>query len=267
MILIGEKLNSSIPKTLDAFQKRDEAAVIELILQQQAGGAAFLDVNAAICGNAECDVLLWVIGLIRTHSTCGIMIDTTNPTVMERALEAAGDCAVILNSATIDDRFDAVTALAKRSGAALVALPIDQDGMPHSAAEKCEKIDRLVAKLRHAGVADQAIYIDILVETLATDAQSGQNALAAIRHLAENYPTLKSTCGLSNLSFGLPRRALINNAFLATAVCTGLSSAIADPCSPSLRDTLAAANALAGLDDYCMQYITHIRQAQENPFG
>ena len=77
--------------------------------------------------------------------------------------------------------------------------------------------------------------------------------------MAENYPDVKTTCGLSNVSFGLPRRVLINTAFVSAAMAAGLSSAIIDPVSPAMRDAIAAARVVAGLDDYCMDYITYIR--------
>ena len=123
MILIGEKLNSSIPSTLEAFEARNEAAVLSLIQLQEKAGAAYLDVNTSLCANEQ-DALLWVAGLIRAHSKCGIMIDTADPEVMAQAVQAAQGTDFILNSATIDERFEEVTALAKKSNAALVALPI-----------------------------------------------------------------------------------------------------------------------------------------------
>lgn len=258
MILIGEKLNSSIPRAQQAFEARDAQAVTELIGMQAEAGAAFLDVNTAICGPDEREAMLWTIGLIRVNCDCGIMIDTADPEVMAAAAQAAGDRPLILNSATITDRFDAVTALAKESGAAIVGLPIDDD-MPHGLEEKCQKLDTLIEKLRTAGIPDDRIYADVLVETLATDGESAKSALGAIAHMARTYPDVKTTCGLSNVSYGLPRRALINGAFVAAAMAAGLSSAIIDPASPAMRDAIAAARVVAGLDDYCMEYITYIR--------
>ena len=151
-----------------------------------------------------------------------------------------------------------MTALAKESGAAVVGLPIDDD-MPHSLEEKCQKLDFLIEKLRAAGIQDDRIYADVLVEPLATDGGSAKSALGAIAYMAENYPDVKTTCGLSNVSFGLPRRVLINTAFVSAAMAAGLSSAIIDPVSPAMRDAIAAARVVAGLDDYCMDYITYIR--------
>lgn len=261
MILIGEKLNSSIPKTMEAFSAHDEAAVIGLIQAQADAGAEYLDVNTAICGGEELAAMLWVVALIREHSSCGIMIDTADPAVMAQAVQAAAGTPLILNSATLTDRFDEVTALAHLSGASVVGLPIDGE-MPHTLEEKCEKLAALVEKLRKAGLPDERIYADVLIETLATDGASAKNAVGAVQFMAQNYPDVRTTCGLSNISFGLPRRSLINSAFLSAAMMAGLSSAILDPVSPAMQDALAAAKVVAGQDDYCMDYITHIRSGE-----
>ena len=258
MILIGEKLNSSIPKTMEAFSAHDEAAVIGLIQAQADAGAEYLDVNTAICGGEELAAMLWVVALIREHSSCGIMIDTADPAVMAQAVQAAAGTPLLLNSAPLTDRFDEVTALAHSSGASVVGLPIDGE-MPHTLEEKCEKLAALVEKLRKAGLPDERIYADVLIETLATDGASAKNAVGAVQFMVQNYPDVRTTCGLSNISFGLPRRSLINSAFLSAAMMAGLSSAILDPVSPAMQDALAAAKVVAGQDDYCMDYITHIR--------
>ena len=113
MILIGEKLNSSIPRAQQAFEARDAQTVTELIRTQAAAGASFLDVNTAVCAASEQAAMLWTIGLIRENCDCGIMIDTADPKVMAAAVQAAGDCPLSRNSATSTDRVDAVTALAK----------------------------------------------------------------------------------------------------------------------------------------------------------
>lgn len=262
MILIGEKLNSSIPKTLEAFESLDERAVVSLINKQSAAGADYLDINTAICENSELERMLWVIDLVKKNSQCGIMIDSTDPDVVAHAVDAAKGRELIINSITLTDRFEELLPIVQKSGASVVGLPIDDD-MPHSFAEKCDKIDRLIAKLRESGVSDERIYIDVLVETLATDASNAKSAIDAAAYLAQNYPDVKSTCGLSNISFGLPRRAFINSAFLSAAVYAGLSSAILDPSSPSLQSALAAARAVAGQDDYCMDYITYVRSMEE----
>lgn len=261
MILIGEKLNSSIPSTLTIFENRDEAAVIGLIEKQARAGADFLDVNASVCADEQA-ALLWVLHLIKEHSACGIMIDTADTQVMAQAAKTVVGRELILNSATIDERFDAVTALARETGASLVALPISLEGQASTLEERCANIDLLIGKLRQAKIPDDRVYLDVLVETLATNGDSAKTAVSAIAYVAAHYPEVKTTCGLSNISFGLPRRALINSAFVSAAIFAGLSSAILDPASPAMRDALAAAKVVSGQDDFCMDYITYLREQE-----
>ena len=263
MILIGEKLNSSIPKTLEALNAKDEPAIVKLIKMQAEAGAAFLDINTAICGDEELEKMLWVIDLVQKHCDCGIMIDSTAQDVLVKAAAAVSGRPLMMNSTTITDRFETVVPLALRTGASLVALPIDDDGMPRTLEEKCAKIDLLIEKLRKAGIPDQRIFVDFLIETLATDGESAKVALAAISYVAKTYPEVQTTCGLSNISFGLPKRALINSAFVAAALVAGLTSAILDPSSPAMRAAFAAGQVVAGQDDYCMNYISFIRETEE----
>lgn len=258
MILIGEKLNSSIPKTMEAFSAHDEAAVIGLIQAQADAGAEYLDVNTAICGGEELAAMLWVVALIREHSSCGIMIDTADPAVMAQAVQAAAGTPLILNSATLTDRFDEVTALAHSSGASVVGLPIDGE-MPHTLEEKCEKLAALVEKLRKAGLPTSASMRTCSSRRWPPTARARRTRWARSSSWRRTTRTSGRPCGLSNISFGLPRRSLINSAFLSAAMMAGLSSAILDPVSPAMQDALAAAKVVAGQDDYCMDYITHIR--------
>lgn len=262
MILIGEKLNSSIPRTLEAFESGSEEAVAAIIRAQAEAGASYLDINTALCAD-ELGKMLWVIGLVKRHSECGVMIDTADPSVMAKAVQEADGRALILNSTTISDRFAEVVPLAVEKGAAVVGLPIDDEGMPHSLEDKCRKLDALVEKLRAAGIPDERIFADVLIETLATSNDSAKTALRTVAYMAERYPQVNTVCGLSNVSFGLPRRALINSAFLSAAYAAGLSSAIIDPASPAMRGAIAAARVVAGEDDYCMEYITYIRSLEE----
>lgn len=263
MIIIGEKLNSSIPAVFEWMAQADDTPLIELIKRQEAAGASFLDVNTAICGERELEQMLRMIALVKNHSGCGIMIDSTDPKVIQRAVQAAHGMNIVINSTTLTDRFDVVVSLALQTNASVVALPIDDDGIPHTVEEKCGKADALIEKLRAAGILDEQIYLDVLIETVATNFESAKIALQVIAYIFANYPNVKTTCGLSNISFGLPERALINSAFLSAALVAGLSSAILDPMNPTVRGMLAAANAVSGNDYYCMEYITYIRGREE----
>lgn len=261
MILIGEKLNSSIPSTLEAMQSSDTEKIIALIKKQADSEADYLDINTAICTGNETEKMLEIIALAKEHSDCGIMIDTTNPDVMEKAVKAAQGRDIILNSLTITDRFDKVSALALEHNCSVVALPI-ADSMPHTLEEKCKNIDILIEKLRGVGIADDKIFVDALTETLATDTENAINCLKAIEYTAKKYPKVHTICGLSNVSFGLPERKNINSSFISMAVFCGLDSVIADVSSPSLKASLMASLAICGEDEYCMDYITYIRERE-----
>ncbi|MBC8584111.1 dihydropteroate synthase [Youxingia wuxianensis] len=263
MIIIGEKLNSSIPRTMKALENHNEGYIKELIKKQDACGADFLDINTAMCADKELENMLWLIHLVKENCDCGIMLDSTDTQVIAKALPAASTREVIINSTTITSRFDQIIPLAKEYNAAVVGLPIDDEGMPHTLEEKLEKLDKLANKLRENDIADDKIYLDVLVETLATNGKSARDTLEAIRYISKKYPEMNTTCGLSNISFGLPKRGYINTAFLAAAVEAGLKSAIINIASESVQNTLYASLAVAGQDDYCMNYITYIRSQEE----
>ncbi len=258
MILVGEKLNSSIPSTLNAMQSNDTEQLTALIKAQSEAGADYLDINTAMCTGKELEMMIKIIELSVQHSVCGIMIDTSNPAVMEKALTAAGKRNVILNSLTITDRFDEVSDLALKYNCSLVALPI-AERMPHSLEDRCKNIDTIIEKLRQKGIPDDKIFVDTLTETLATDSENALACLKSIEYTAKNYPSVHTICGLSNVSFGLPVRKNINSSFMSMAVFCGLDSVIADVCSNALKTALISSLAVCGKDEYCMDYISHIR--------
>lgn len=259
MILIGEKLNSSIPSTLKAFEENDTQKIISLIESQSDAGAGYLDINTAICTGKELEKMLYVISLAKEHSECGIMIDTSNPDVMKEAVKAAEGRSIILNSLTITSRFDEVSSLAKELDCGVVALPI-ADNMPHSLEERCKNIDTVIEKLRQKGISDDKIFVDTLTETLSTDSENAMLCLKSIEYTAKKYPKVHTVCGLSNVSFGLPERKNINSSFMSMAVFCGLDSVIADVTSPSLKASLMSSLAICGEDEYCIDYITYIRE-------
>lgn len=263
MIIVGEKLNSSIPKTLEALNTWDTKTLLSLIEFQELEGAQYLDLNTAMCAQREQELLIQLVNLVQKHSSCGIMLDSTSPQVLRAAAAHVKGRPLIFNSLTLSERFEPVCQLAREYAAGVVALPIDT-AMPHELTARCNAVDTLIARLRENGIPDENIYLDALVETLATDAESARCTLDTIRYTREHYPQVHCICGVSNISFGLPKRALINSTFLNMAVYCGLDSAILDPTSISIQDTLAAAAAVCGQDEYCMEYITYIREMKEN---
>lgn len=255
MIIIGEKLNSSIPKTLEAMNSGDMPYLQSLACAQAEHGADFLDINTALCGPKQSEVMKQILEMVQKECTCGIMLDTTAPTLMKEMLPKVQGRNVILNSLTLTQRFDEVAALAKEYSCGVVALPIDNHGIPKTAQKRTGNSIQLIEKLLAHGIKAEQIYIDVLCEAMAVEDGAAMVTLQTIQGLKAQYPHIKTTLGLSNVSFGLPKRAVINASFLSAAIYCGLDSAIMDPTSPSLRSAMFAALALSGQDEYCMDYI------------
>jgi 5-methyltetrahydrofolate--homocysteine methyltransferase len=133
-------------------------------------------------------------------------------------------------------------------------LALDDKGIPGTVDRRLEIIRQLAARTREGGLPDRNLYIDPLVTTIATDIESGNNAFNAMRRIKEEFPDVHITAGLSNISFGLPVRSVINQAFVALALAAGMDSAILDPQDRNLRSIIYAAEMVLGRDRYCMNY-------------
>lgn len=263
MIRIGEKLNSSIPATQKMLESRDQEAVVALIEKQAQAGADYLDINTALCGDKELETMLWVMDLAIGHSDCGIMIDSPSTAVIKEAMAACKDRKLIVNSVTITDRIEEIAPLIAASGAGVVGMPVGGDGERGTLEGRMHNIALLVEKLRSYGIRDEQIYVDIMMEAAAFDSESPALALHVIGELKKRFGQVKSICGLSNVSFGLPGRVNINIAALSAGVFLGLDSAIMDVTSPKTRLAFLAADVVAGNDEYCMEYISYLREQEE----
>ena len=145
----------------------------------------------------------------------------------------------------------------------VVGLPIPKEGIPHTAEERVRYAGEIIEKFAQNGISQERIFIDVLVEALAVGDNNAVICLETLRLLKETYPNVKTTGGFSNISFGLPKRMVLNTAFLAMAMYQGLDSAIMDPAPDSMRKAYRAINALLGKDEYCMDYIDEIRGVEE----
>lgn len=264
MLVISEKLNSSIPFVLEAFQKKDDALLVDLIKKQQAAGATYIDINTALLQEEELSAMEYAIGLVMEHSDMGIMIDSPNVPVILKAVEAAKGRNIIINSVTLTERIDElIPLLVKDAKIMVVGLPIGKEGIPKTAVDRVKCAQELIEKLTDNGIVRERILVDVLVEALAVGDDNGKVVLDTIRLMKEAFPDVKTTGGFSNISYGLPKRMILNTTFLSMAMCLGLDSAIMDPAPDSMKKAYRAINALLGNDEYCMDYIDEIRQSEE----
>ncbi len=258
MIIIGEKLNSSIPSAFSAMQDSDEA-IISLIKLQSEAGAEYLDINTAMFEHREAEMMKRIAELTLARSNCGLMLDSPNPTVLSEVIENFAGAKIILNSVTADERIDELAPVAAKHGCGIVVLPMDTNGIPETAEGRLQCAKTAISKLTAAGVQEDNIYVDAICETLATCDTNAKTALEVISKI-KSETSAKTTCGLSNVSFGLPKRAVLNGAFLSVALYCGLDSAIIDPTSKEIRKSLFSGKAICGRDEYCMEYINFARE-------
>jgi cobalamin-dependent methionine synthase I len=188
-------------------------------------------------------------------------IDSPNPKALKKGLEANKNGKPIINSITDEkERFNAVLPLVVEYKTGIIALCMDDTGMPETVTDRVVIAERLIEKLTREGVALNDIYIDPMVRPIGTGSHYGVVAIETIRKVKAEFPEAHIACGLSNISFGIPARKLMNQAFLVAAVCAGMDGAIMDPLDNKLMSFLYASEALMGLDDFCMNYMMKFRE-------
>ncbi len=261
MIIISEKLNSSIPSSLKLMENGTDKEISDFIAFQCECGADYLDLNAAMCQD-EIGTAKRIADLIIKHGGCGIAIDSPSVSVMKELLEYInGRCDVLINSITLSERNENI-ALAEKYQTGIVAVLTDEAGIPDNAEKRLENADLIIKKLLDAGIPSDKIYIDVIAESAAVSDGAAFCALKTTRLIREKYEDVHITCGLSNISYGLPERKVLNSAFFAAAAVLGMDAPICDVTSPSIRRALASSGVLLGIDDYCMEYIEEMRSSK-----
>lgn len=266
MIFFGEKLNSSIPKTREAFEARDKEAILNLAKAQLDGGANYLDLNTAMCEN-EAETMIWVARLLTEELGCSLMPDSPDPDVIEELYSAVELKKSIINSITPEkDKFNKIAPIVKKYETGVVAMPLgglEGNAMPLDSGERAENADKIITNLNSVGIEDSRIYVDAIAESAGANFMSPAYALEAVRKVKDAHPDVHVTAGLSNVSFGLPKRQVINRTFLTLLMQNGLDSAILDTDNKDLMLAAVAAQMLLGDDEYCMNYLSVYRKLFE----
>ena len=260
MIVIAERINATRKRIAAALEKRDADRIAREARIQAEAGADFIDVNAASNPAREVEDLLWAVGVVQQATDKPLCLDSASPQALRAALGVVEGGAVMLNSVTAETaKMETVLPLAAEFGTGLVALTMDDTGLPATADQRVDIAGRLVEAAGAAGVGPEQLYIDPCIQPISTSPQQAPECIAAVARIMAAYPGVHTTCGLSNISFGLPQRGLVNRTYLACLIMAGLDSAIIDPTAEGMMDTACAADALAGRDESCMDYIRRMR--------
>lgn len=261
MIIIGEKINSTSTTIRAAMDALDTAAIQELAKRQIEAGAHYIDINAGMYIENEPEMLEWLVKSIQEVHDIPMAIDSPNPKAIERALKAYKNSRPLINSITAEtERFNSIVPLALEYNTGIVALCMDDAGMPGTADESLVIADRLITRLTKKGIAPEDIFIDPLARPIGAGPQFGSITLETVRKIKAAYPGVHITCGLSNISFGIPSRRLMNRTFLVAAIVAGMDSAIMDPLDRTLVALIYSAEALMGKDDLCAKYMAKYRE-------
>lgn len=263
MIVLGELINSTRKSVQKALAEKDEATIRRLAREQVETGADIIDVNTATSMEKEIDDMKWVIGLIydEVGEDVRIAIDTPNPKAMAAGLKIC-KARPLLNSVNNDPRQKEMIDIAKGIDGDIVGLPMGgKIAMPKTVEERLEETDILVNTLEKEGIDLNRLYIDTIVMTIGTNQEQGRAVIDSTREVKKRYGNkgVKTSVGLSNVSFGLPKRTLLNQAFLAMLLEAGLDMAFIDPRDEGMMDILRASEAILGADRNCLKYMRYVR--------
>jgi len=255
VLIVAERINTSRKRIRRAVEERDEAFIRKEASRQAAGGATHIDVNAGTSVENEADDLKWLVETVQSEVELPLCIDTASGAALKGAI-ALTDKTPIVNSITGEtERKAEILPVVVETGAEVVALTMDDSGLPEDLDGRLRVARDLVKELTGAGVEESKIHFDPLIRPISTNPEQAMLAVAAVRQLRAEFPDAGSICGLSNVSFGLPKRKLLNRTYLAMMVAAGIKGVIIDPTEPGMMSTLHAARAIAGDDEYGMEYI------------
>jgi 5-methyltetrahydrofolate--homocysteine methyltransferase len=262
-VIIGERINPTGRKqVLAALQQGNFDIVRQDATSQVAAGAAILDVNAGVPGVDETALLQQVMRAVMDVTDVPLCIDTANPEALEATLSLYKGKALV-NSVNGEDRsLAAVLPLVKEHGAAVIALCMDDDGIPKTPEQRLAVADKIIERAARLGIPAEDVVIDPLALTMGADSTAGRVALDALELIVQEFG-VNITMGASNISFGLPDRKYVNAAFIAMAIHAGLTCPITNPLVTEVMAAVLAADLAMGRDDYGMRWIQGYRQRQK----
>ena len=255
MLIIGELINASRKAIAAQIENQDAAAIQKVAQDEFAAGADYIDVNAGIFVGKEPEYLKWLVETVQTAVDAPCCIDSPDPTAIETALSVLKGTPMINSISLEKDRYDKLMPIIAGTDFKVVALCMSDDGMPETLEDRMAIADKLVDGLLQNKVKLENIYVDPLVQPLSVNKTFGVEFVNSIEKIMTTFPGIHTTCGLSNISYGLPNRKYLNQMFMVMAIAKGLDGAIIDPLDKRMMANIIAAEALAGKDNYCMNYL------------
>jgi len=260
MIIIGEKINATRKAIAAALEAQDADRIIKTARQQAEAGAHYIDVNGGSPRpGQEARNMAWLMELVQAHTDLPVAVDSADPEAVRVGLGMATK-KPILNSISLEkDRLEAMLPVLADADCMVVALLMNDGGTPCGVDDRLQSAGELVEKLLACGRKIDEIIVDPCFLPVSADPASGRNVIDAIAAIRKQWPEIHIGGGLSNISYGLPQRKHVNRAALAQCIFAGMDVAIVDPCDEDTMAAILAAEALAGRDEFCMNYVMALR--------
>jgi 5-methyltetrahydrofolate--homocysteine methyltransferase len=259
-VIIGERINPTGRKILAAEMAANDFTRVEADARAQvAAGAHMLDVNAGIPLADEPAIMAKAIQLVQSITDVPLSIDSSIVAALEAGLAVYKGKALVNSVTGEDERLESVLPLVKKYGAAVVAITNDETGISENPDVRFEIAKKIVERARDHGIPSSDIVVDPLVMPIGAINQAGVQVMRLLHRLRTELK-VNSTCGASNISFGLPRRDGINAAFLTMAIASGLTSAITNPLHIDTVKACMAADVMMGHDPDCARWIRRFRE-------
>lgn len=258
MIIIGEKINANHGRIKKALKDRDKDYLQRLCKEQEEAGANYIDVNVGMgeeSAHYEISMMIWLVKALEEITDKPLCIDSSRPEVIKAGVEACSKTAPMINSVNGNvSKMDAIYPIASKYETSLIALPINDNGIPKTPGDRIKVCRHMLERATEAGISPELIYFDPLVVPIATEELQGKITLDTLAAIKTMIKEVKTVLGLSNVSHGLPRRSLINRAFISMAIGMGLDAAILNTSDDKLMSLVRAAEVVAGKDRRCRRY-------------
>lgn len=265
MIIIGEKINGTIPSVAEAIANRDIDFIKNLAKTQAEAGADFIDVCASVDVKIELETMKWLIDIVQDVVDTPIAIDSPDANICANSVPYCKKPGLINSVSMEGDKIDVVFPVIADSKWECAALLCDDTGLPKTSEKRLEIFEAFMNRAKEYNIAPSRLHIDPLVEMLCTSEDGINSILQVIREIKHQYPTIHVTGGASNISFNLPSRKFVNQAFLVLAMGAGMDSAIINPLHKHMMGLIYATEALKGNDEYCIEYINGYREGLYGP--
>jgi 5-methyltetrahydrofolate--homocysteine methyltransferase len=258
-MLVGELINASRSSIARAIEAGDREAILAAAQSQADAGVDFIDVNAGVFVGREAEYLRWLVEAVQSEAPLACCLDSPDPDALAAALGVHRGTPMINSISMESERLNGLLPLIAGTDFKVIALCMSDAGMPVSADDRLTVADDLINTLVRNGVALENIYVDPLVQPVSLDGNFGAAFLDAVREIMIRFEGVHTICGLSNISYGLPGRRLLNRLFAVMAVANGLDGLILDPLDPRMMAFVTAAATLAGRDEFCENYLNAFR--------